>query len=446
MTGALAFVATADLVAMCRGRAFRAEELEHRARSGTGWVPANLALTPFGSIVEPNVFGPVGDLRLLPDLSTLTVLPASGSRPPLHLVLADQTETDGTPWACCPRTFCRQAGEALHQATGLTVHAAFEHEFVLLPGDGDGTAPATRPAPGPFSLGSHRDAEPLASAIMAALDAAGLEPETWLPEYGSRQYEVTLRPAGALVAADRALLLREIVRDVACAMGRRVTFAPVPQPGGVGNGVHVHLSLVDGRGDPVMYDAGRPGRLSVEAGGFAAGVLAHAEVLTALTAPSPVSWSRLAPHRWSAGGIYLGNRNREALLRICPTVEVDGRDPAPQLHLEYRAADATANPWLVLGALVHAGLDGIRRALPAPPVVDADVDGLTGADRAALGIRPLPADLGSALEALRGDDAARSWLPPDLLATFLAVKDDELRLAEEDGDPGVTCARYVDVY
>jgi glutamine synthetase len=256
---------------------------------------------------------------------------------------------------------------------------------------------------------------------------------------------VTLAPADGLTAADRAVLVREIVRDLVDALGQHASFAPLVDPDCSGNGVHVHLSLRDADGVPAMYDPSRPGRLSAAAGSFAAGILSHARSLVAFTAPSAISYLRLVPHRWSAGYAFLGNRNREALLRVCPTVEMAGKDPARQLNLEYRAADAASNPWLVLGLLVRAGLDGIRDGLSAPALVDGEVDNLTSDERAAAGVQELPGSLSAALELLKADDTVTGWLDPQLLATFLSIKRDELELADSLA-PKEQCRRYADIY
>src|SRR3982074_3536502 len=96
-----------------------------------------------------------------------------------------------------------------------------------------------------------------------------------------------------------------------CRRRMRATFAPLLDPASAGNGVHIHLSLADGGGRPVLYDAARPGFLREIGERFAAGILAHADALSALTAPSPVSAMRLTPHRWSVGAVILAHANRE---------------------------------------------------------------------------------------------------------------------------------------
>jgi len=312
---------------------------------------------------------------------------------------------------------------------GLSVQASFEHEFMV---EGMTGAP-------PFSFERARRAEPFGSALVAAVDAAGLEPESWLPEYGEGQFEITIKPANALLAADRAVLLREVVRDVARRHGHRATFAPLVSPDGVGNGVHIHLSLFDATGAPVLYDPQRPGKLSAIGARFAAGVLAHADAVVAVTAPSPASFLRLAPHRWSAGGAFLAERNREALLRICPTIQIGGRDESAQLHLEYRAADATANPWLALAVLLRAGLAGLSEDN------EAHVWPETATEADLAGVAALPGDLASALDALKRDDVVTSWFPAELMDTFQLVKRAELAAVDALNPVGV-CRRIAEVY
>jgi glutamine synthetase len=210
-TDELAFIATNDLSAITRGRALPLADLEDYLDTGCGWVPANLGIGPFGHIVKDNVFGSVGDLRLIPDPRTRSRITGVSGRPPLTVMLADTTTTNGTPWECCPRGFARRALADLESEHGLRVFASFEHEFIM-------TSPKG-PADAPFSLQALRRDEPLGTDLMRVLNAASLEPEMWLPEYGAHQWEVTLAPTDGLAAADRAILLRDIVRDLVHARG-----------------------------------------------------------------------------------------------------------------------------------------------------------------------------------------------------------------------------------
>ncbi|AMB39144.1 glutamine synthetase [Arthrobacter sp. TES] len=403
------FVATCDLAGQVRGRGAPYEAYDSVLRSGLGWVPANLGISAFGGIPPGSAFGSTGDLRLIPDEATEITIPSDSYGTGLKLLLADQAQPDGSEWDCCPRTFLRKAVNDFREQTGLRIIATFEHEFVL-----EGLPPSA-----PFSLRRHRDADPFGTDLLRLLTNCGLAPENWLPEFGANQFEITVEPSDPLTAADRAVLLRELVRDLAIRRGLRASFAPLQEPNGTGTGVHVHISLVDDGGNPVMFDASRPGRLSEVGSRFGAGILRHAEALTAWTAPSPVSFLRLSPNRWSVGGIFLAERNREALLRICPTSSAGGSAPDHQFNLEYRAADATANPWLTLGVLLRAGLAGIVGGdeYPAPEIIPEDAGPAELMD-----VPLLPRTLDDALLALEKDQTARSWFHPDLLTTFLAVK------------------------
>jgi glutamine synthetase len=426
-----------DLSGLNRGRSVPASELESRLDAGVGWVPADQALTPFGPIAEPNPWGSAGDLRLLPDKATEARVDLWEDVSPLHFFLCDAANTDGSAWDSCPRTLLKNALSRLERGAGFRLVASFEQEFVL-------RSPALEPGPG-FSFEAQRLVEPFGPLVVAALGQAGLEPEMFLPEYGPGQFEIPCAPAEGVSAADRAAAVREVVHEVARTAGYRASFTPMLDPGGVGNGVHVHMSLVDHEGRPVFYDPDRPGRLSATAARFAAGILEHLPALCALTAPSVVSYLRLGPHHWSAGFGSMSERDREATIRIPPLVELANSDPARQFNLEFRAADAAACPHLALAGLVLAGLRGIEEDLPEPHLVRGDPSELDEEERGRLGIRPLPNSLEEALGALESDAVVRSWFSPDLLDCYLSVKRTEISLLE-GAEPEEACDRYLCVY
>jgi glutamine synthetase len=428
-----------DLGAIVRGRSLPASELAGHVEHGVGWVPANHALTPIGTLAEPNPFGSTGDLRLLPDLDThvrVQAIAGEGSETAtLEFVLCDIAETDGSPWECCPRTFLRRALENLRAQTGLRVLASFEHEFQLL---------SDAPAALAFSLEAQRRAEPFPSQVVAALREAGVGPERFMAEYAAHQFEIPVSPAEGVAAADRAVALREVVREVARQGGVRATFAPLLDPAQAGNGVHIHVSLVDEDGRPALYDEERAACLSELGASFAAGVLSHADALSAICAPSPVSAARLSPHRWSAGAACLGLRNRETLLRIPPLVASLG-EQASQMRLEYRGADATANPYLALGSIVRAGLQGVRDELAAPPILERDPAQLDEAEAARFRVGGLPSSLPDALAALERDETARAWMTPLMYDAYVAVKHAETAAADGE-ELHELCRRYGDIY
>jgi glutamine synthetase len=433
-----------DLGAIVRGRSLLAGELGESLRAGVGWVPANHSLTPQGTLAEHTPFGSTGDLRLLPDSGTRVrveadfrgSVEADAGGSPLELVLCDIVETDGRPWECCPRRFLREALQELERELGARAMASFEHEFQLL---------GEEPPAAPFSLEAQRRVEPFAAEAIGALVEAGAQPERIFAEFAAHQFEIPVEAAEGMASADRSVVLKEVVREVARRRGQRASFTPLLDPGGPGNGVHIHLSLIDAKGRPLLYDAARPAALSELGGRFAAGILRHAGALSALTAASPVSAARLRPHHWSAGAVCVGERNRETLLRIPPLVALAAAGPKDQLRLEYRGADASANPYLALGAIIRAGLDGIRTGLEAAPILDRDPAELDAAEAERWGVGALPGTLEEALGALAEDETVREWMGATLYEAYVGIKRSELD-AVAGLDIAEVCKRYAAIY
>jgi len=433
----LATFVTTDIAGITRGRSFAAAEIDSYLRKGVGWVPANLALTPFDLIADPNPWGSSGDLRLMADPDSKARVTCLPDVTPLHFYHSDITNLKGEPWVCCVRSFLKATISEFEREAGLKVVAAVEQEFQLLCVDW--------PAAPSFGLRAQRRAEPFGPLLMTALKEAGAEPEMFLPEYGKDQFEITCRPAPALAAADRGATIRAVTKEVAALFGWNASFAPKTDPNGVGNGVHLHVSFTDLQGNPVTFDASRPGRLSKIAGSFAAGVIKHLPALAAFTAPSVLSYMRLVPHHWSAAFTCLGEKNREATLRICPTLDLPGSDPAKQFNMEYRAADACASPHLSLAVVLKAGLEGIRAGLEQPPLINSDPSNFSAEEQAELGVRRLPSSLSEALDTLAADETVTGWFSKDFLDCYFAMKRKEIEIVA-DLSPEALCARYASVY
>jgi len=429
---------TTDYSGITRGRSMLQRDYE-RARGGAhcGWVPANMSLTPFDVISEGNPWGSRGDLRLLADPDARYRCWPRGAETPLDFVMSDIVEPDGESWICCPRSMLKQALADLDAETGCRVIAAFEQEFQLLhtgwPGEPS------------FSLSGLRRADPFGPELLAALDQAGCEPEMLIREFGEHQFEITHQPASGLHAADRAVAVRAITREVARLRSWHASFAPKTAVASIGNGTHIHFSFLDHRGNPKAFDAKAQAQVSGLAGAFAAGVMRHLPAIVAFTAGSPVSYLRLQPHRWSASYTWFGERDREAALRICPIVAFSGVEAKRQFNLEFRAADATACPHLALAVLIRAGLTGIRAKLATPLLFSGDPTALSESERSKLGLRRLPTSLGEALEALAADKTVCGWFSPMALDTYLGIKRMELDVAGQL-ESDALCRRYAEIY
>ncbi|HEN8731757.1 MULTISPECIES: glutamine synthetase [Pseudomonas] len=419
----LAHFISHDYCGITRARSFPEHRLDPNLKKGLCWTPANLALNPFGQIVE-NEWGALGDLIMLPDASSEVSVSGSESVSPLRYFHADFLNMDGSPWEACPRQFLKRQLKKL-ELLGIKAIASFEHEFMLT----DVATPAAC-----FSLQAARSEEKLCNAITEALIEGKVDPEMCIPEYAARQYEVTCSPTEALQAADRAVNVREIVREICRRQGRSVSFSPILSLNPGTNGVHVHVSLWSMAGEPLTYDPNRPGQLSDLASQFTAGILEHMAALTALTAPSVVSYQRLRPDSWSAAYACIGQQNREASIRIAPITHLDGCDAAKQANIEYRAADALASPHLTLGAILAAGIDGINKKLAMPDLVAVNPSSIPEDQHHKYGMHPLPSSLSQALEALGNDEVMRSSMGEMLFDCYRAIKQSEITLMRDKKD------------
>jgi len=431
----LVFVGTCDLAGLVRGKGFPAADLPARLRDGVGLTHSNIMMSAFGPIyVTP--FGTEGDLVLIPDPSTKVEV-EFGDGAAERFYLADINTLDGKHWECCPRDFLRRALAALESETALALLAAFEQEFVY-------TGVEDRPG-ATYALDAWRRQGDFGEAYMAALRAAGLKPDSFLPEYGARQYEVTLHPSRGLRVADEAVIVREMAKAVSFRLGHRVILSPIVNLDGVGNGTHIHFSLQDIDGRPAMHDALRPYGLSEVAEPFVAGILHHLPAIAALTAPSIVSYFRLRPNRWAPVWANLAERDRGASLRVCAVINAAVEDAAHQFNVEYRVSDATASPYMALGAIVHAGVDGIRKRmkLAAPPL--RTIWDMTEEQRRECNIATLPRSLGQALDALTADKTVCGWLGPELLDAYVRLKRSEIAAVEGHSQEAI-CSRYAAIY
>lgn len=419
----LVFVATCDISGHVRGKGFPARELPGRLKKGIGWTGSNLMMSPAGPIWD-TPFGTAGDLMIVPDPGAEVRVDFGDGSAVEHFFLGDICTTDGRPWECCPRDFLHRAVRELGELGGPHIVAAFEQEFVY-------TGTDDRPGDA-YALGAFRRQGNFGEAFIAALRVAGVVPDSFLAEYGARQFEVTVAPQPALTAADHAVITREMARATAYRLDHRAVFSPKTDPDGVGSGVHIHLSLWDGGGRPATYHAGEMMDLSKPAQHFCAGILHHMPAICAVTAPSPVSYLRLVPNRWAPTVIDIVRQDRGACLRVCPVfAAASPMEIARQFNIEFRACDAAASPYLALGAIIFAGADGIRRSLPLPGPAAAPPS--------------LPPTLSAALDHLSESETALRWFGPTHLDAYLRFK--RVEAEKVTGlSPAELCAHYAEIY
>jgi glutamine synthetase len=419
----------ADHGGIIRGKAATRQFLRERMSTGIGHSLAMMAMSMLDSLQPVDGMGPVGEIRLIPDPATLVPLPYA---PGAGAMLADQVRPDGSPYEACARTFLKQAIATL-AAEGYTMSAAFEPEFTLGRRVPDPVGPdRLEPVDDSlvYSATGFATAHDYVMDLIAALRAQDLEVEHYYPELGHGQQEVVIRYAPALRAADNHVLYRETVRGVAFRHGLWASLAPKPIPDQAGNGTHLHASLTEiATGRAAFADPGDRLGLSPTGYHFIGGLIAHLPALLALTCGSVNSYRRLQPQFWSSAFIAYGMDNREAPVRICSPL---GGDP-DGINLELKPSDSTANPYLALGAVIHAGLDGMQRQLDPGEPLDVDPATLSEAEREAVGARRLPTTLTEALDALEADKVMMEALGPLRSTAYIAVKRSEAAaFAEHD--------------
>lgn len=336
----------------------------------------------------------------------------------------------GEPFDACPRqVLARQAARLAERR--WTLQVGIEPEFFLLKREDGRWVPADdddrldKPS---YDLKSLARQVPLLQELHESLESCGLDVLQLDHEDAHGQYEVNFAHADALASADRVMLFKLAAHAIAEQHGCVFSMMPKPFDNQPGSGMHCHASLWEGRNDNQrnVFLAHRPDGsldpdtlLSPIGRQFVGGVIAHAAALTALAAPTVNSYKRLTVGEsitgttWAPAYVAQGYNNRTALVRT-----LHGR-------FEWRAPDASANPYLILAGLIAAGLDGIERGLDAGPDCSDDLFELTLDQIRERGIALLPQTLGEALDALEADAVVSGALGETLSREFVALKRDE---------------------
>lgn len=411
-----------------RGKLVHRDSLSRRLQTGIGLTVAMQAFNMLDQLQPCEGMGPVGEIRLVADPDSFVVLPYA---PNSAAMMCDMRTLDRQPWAACPRGFLKRMVSRAKDH-GMTIQATMENEFALLyPDENGGHVPID--TGGCFSSVSMTAAAEVIDDIVAAMEAQGIAIDAYYPELGHGQHELPIRHTHVLRAADNQIWLRETVRGVAHRHGMLASLAAKPLPEQAGNSAHIHWSVWDSAGETnLFYDATDAYGLSRLGYQFVAGVLAHLPGLLALTAASYNSYRRLQPHFWSSAYTSWGPDNREASVRIASGLW--GHEPE-SVNLELKPSDPSNNPYLALGGLIAAGLDGVARALDPGKVTLIDPANYGPQEQAERGIVRYPTTLDAALGALERDQVLMEALGSDLSRSYLAVKRSEhAAFAAEDLD------------
>ncbi len=395
-----------DVVGVVKNLTIPVKELEDAINNGI-WFDGS-SIESFARVAE-------SDMHLRPDISTFAIVPWLSGEEATARLICDVYTPDSQPFQGDPRAILKrvmgQAGEM-----GFNYYTGPELEFFLLKPNEDGSLIPPRPhdtasyfdAPSDMAAGLRRQ-------MATTLEAFGIQVEAMHHEVATGQHEIDFRYSDGLTTADNAVTLRLALKVIAQLNGLYVTFLPKPIRGIAGSGMHVHQSLTYTRtGSNAFADPGDPHGLSTVAKQFIAGQLAHAKGMCAILAPLVNSYKRLVAGYEAPVFISWARINRSALIRVPRPSE------AESTRLELRCPDPSCNPYLAFAVMLAAGLDGIRRQLPAPDATEENLFVLDSRGRTALGI--LPESLHDALNDLEADEVIRESLGAHVFNRFINAK------------------------
>ncbi|KAJ4904775.1 glutamate-ammonia ligase [Raphanus sativus] len=395
-------------------------------KNGIGLTHASMGMTSFydGPAEESKLTG-VGEIRLVPDLSTKRTIPWTMQE---SMVLADMLLKPGEAWEYCPRETLRRVSKVLKDEFDLVMNAGFENEFYLLKNVvREGKEEYVPFDVGPYcSTSSYDAASPIFHEIIPALECLNIPVEQFHAESGKGQFEVSLGHTIAFHAADNLVYTREVIRSVARKHGLLATFVPKYDLCDIGSGSHVHISLWK-NGENVFPASGKTSAHGMSSIGeeFMAGVLFHLPSVFAVLAPLPNSYDRIQPNTFSGAFQCWGKENREAAIR---TASPPGAPDGLVTNFEIKACDGSTNPHLSLASVMAAGIDGLRRHLQLPDPIDtnpADV-----ADT----LKRLPETLSEAVEALEKNKVLHELLGQNLIAAITGVRKAEVQYYSKNPD------------
>ena len=362
------------------------------------------------------------DLKVKPDLNSITVLPKTLFSKEVARVMCDLYEPESErQFKLDPRFILKKTIKNLKKTLGSSVnyYTSSEMEYFLFEKTEEGIRF--------FDQGSYLATPPTDKGADIRLEIVehfkdmGVLIEKHHHEVPPAKSELNVAYADALKTADTAYLVKFIVKLLAARRGLVASFMPKPFYGQYGAGLHTHVSLIDEKKRENLFCNPKGNHaLSDTAMHFIAGILNHAKALAALTNPSVNSYKRLVPG-WEAP-VYISwaKYNRSVLVRVPPGSKLRTR-------LEYRPTDGSCNFYIAYAGILAAGLDGIKRGLEPPEPVEEDIYKMSPQERSRRGIEVLPGNLGEALEEFSKDKYLWKTLGKEFCEKFVELKRREWR-------------------
>lgn len=347
-----------------------------------------------------------------------------GWEPSTQVVLGDLLDEEGQPLALCPRSALKRA-VAAWQAKGLNPKVGIELEAFALQADERGRL-MPYDAPGGVVYGTGAFADPLRfnDRIWEMADDLGFSLDMLTAEFDTPQFEYTLTFDDAVKAADDIVLFRLMAREIALEYGIVLTFMPKPVAEAGGSGMHINFSFMDESGGNALSSGpkGGPDHMNDLARGCVAGLVQHHQGLAGLIAPTANSYMRLQPGSLSGYWQNWGGDHRNVTTRI-------SGEGGAKARLEHRMADASANPYTAVAAVLQAALLGVEHEYVLGPIETGD-----GFDRNDAKTSTA-VDLKGAVADLQADTALARAVGPELIANHVYMKQKEVRKTRDlEGD------------
>lgn len=363
----------------------------------------------------------------IPDMSNVAVLPWDHR----FAIAPAELRLHGEPYTHDSRTALRRQIDAATEL-GYAFNMGIEPEVYVLREQEDGrvvpfVADDAHNAPTRgYDVEATILADPFLAPMVEYINELGWDVYSFDHEGGDGQYEFNFRYCDGLQMADRMLVFRLMAKHVARTIGCFATFMPKPFVDSFASGAHLNMSLADESGQNVF--AAGEGQRAARAGRdpgytdlayhFTAGVLRHADSLTAVACPTVNSYKRLLPHgfmreiTWAPVYAAYGENNRTLMCRL----------PVNRRAVELRTADAGCNFYLVTALTLAAGLEGIREQLDPGDPVNEDTYKIMENPKARDSLHRLPRTLGEAVDAFEIDPLAREVFGDDFHSTYVLYK------------------------
>jgi glutamine synthetase len=401
-----------DLLGINRGKLMPASMVDEIFENGINFCLSSLSMAFSNDIVLSKYFPETNeDMRVIGDPSTFILLPHCEHT---ALVLGDLYYND-KPLFQAPREFLKQMTEK-YQELGFDPIAASELEFFIYNKLPDGTTePYTSQACTCYQANRRLDKKRFLYKLTTTFEKLGFNVLYMNHEYFPGQFEYNWKHANIIQAADESALFKGFSKDIAEEEDLMVTFMAKPKNASGGSGCHFHISLNDIKtGKNIFYDPDKKDGMSETMLYFIGGLIKHAKGISAFLAPTVNCYKRYQPDSFAPVYIGWGYDNRTTYIRVPSERKAATR-------VEVRAASAASNPYLALGAILAAGLDGIKNKITAPEAIMTDVyhDLINQTNK-------LPASLFAALTDLENDEWIVNNATPELVDAFTLLKKKEI--------------------